>query len=238
MNALPIKITLVEDNPNFRLELVHQLEHLNYQIKGVGNAKQLDKLREMWPSDIYILDINLPGEDGFSIAKRISNPKKLGIIMLSARTDILDKIQGLEESADFYLTKPVDWRELNACIKSINRRLAPTKPQNWVLDTKTNILISIKNDLLHLTKSDTKLLIALQETPGKIVTREKIVEVLEIKSQKQSDYRLNTIIFRLREKLANFDSELSIQTIRGTGYAFIGPKIEIKSQDSTSFNID
>lgn len=231
MNSSNIKITLVEDNPNFRLELVHQLEHLNYQIKGVGNAKQLDKLREMWPSDIYILDINLPGENGFSIAKRIFNPNKLGIIMLSARTDISDKIQGLEESADFYLTKPIDWRELNACIRSIYRRLSPIKPQNWVLNTQTNILISIKSDLLHLTKSDTKLLLALLEKPGKIVTRGQIGEALDFKSQKQSDYRLNTIICRLREKLADFDSELSIQTFRGTGYAFIGPKIEIKPED-------
>ncbi len=227
----PITITLVEDSENLRLELMHQLTHLGYVVKGVENAKELDKLRKNWLSNIYILDVNLPGEDGFSIANRLAKNKEIGIIMLTARTDILDKIYGLEHGADIYLTKPIDWRELNACIKSIHRRLTPllTTPL-WLLDIKSQVLMSPNNQVLNLTKHDTKILTTLLKQPEEVVTRETLAEILEFKTLEKSEYRLNTIVFRLRQKLTDFDKDFTIHTYRGTGYALLGPKITIKER--------
>ena len=224
-----IRVTLVEDNYNLRIELTHQLMHLGYEVKSVENAKQLNTLRRNWLSSIYILDINLPGENGFSIANRLAKNKQHGIIMLTARTSVLDKIYGLEHGADIYLTKPIDWRELNACIKSIHRRLMPlsTIPV-WVLDIKSHILMSPDNRLLHLTKLDTKIMTTLLEKQGEVVTREKLIKLLEFESLEKSEYRLNTITCRLRQKLTDFDKDFTIHTYRGTGYALLGPDISCK----------
>ena len=93
----PITVTLVEDNLALLEELLYQLMLVGFNARGVKNAEDLDALMQEWQSDIYVLDINLPGENGFSIAKRLIDRKQRGIIMLTARTDINDKLYFLEK---------------------------------------------------------------------------------------------------------------------------------------------
>lgn len=226
-----IRVTLVEDNDILRMELVYQLQRLGYQVKEVEDAKTLDALILSWTSDIYILDVNLPGENGFSIAQRLANRGQHGIIMLTARTDIDDKVNGLEQGADLYLTKPIDLRELNACIKSLYRRLTPEKTTpNWVLNLSTRCLFSKLGKSLDLTGQEIKVLELLLKNPGQCINRKQLVGILDINFIAQPDYRINTVIFRLRHKLCLFDSEFIIHTSRGDGYALLAPMINIQSK--------
>lgn len=225
-------VTLVEDNLVLLEELLYQLMLAGFNVRGVRNAEELDVLMQEWQSDIYVLDINLPSEDGFSIAKRLFDRHQRGIIMLTARTDINDKLQSLEDGVDFYLTKPIDWRELAACIKNLYYRLNPqTKPLGWILDISTRQLISPESRVLNLTLNDLKVLQVLVENPKQIIDRDKILDIL-VNDRREHDAecrRINTYLSRLRDKLSNFDSILMIQTHRSVGYAFVGPSIQIKA---------
>lgn len=227
----PITVTLVEDNLDLLEELLYQLMFAGLMVRGARNAEDLDKLMQEWQSDIYVLDINLPGENGFSIAKRLMDRKQRGIIMLTARTDINDKLQSLEDGVDFYLTKPVDWRELAACIKNLYYRLAPENmPLNWVLDLSTRQLTAPVDRVLNLTLSEINVLKLLLESQKQIVDR-KTIQAVFMSGGEDSDSiygRINTQMSRLREKLSRFDSSLMIQTHRAVGYAFVGPNIEIR----------
>ncbi len=228
---LPITVTLVEDNLVLFEELLYQLMLVGFDVRGVQNAEDLDVLMQEWQSNIYVLDINLPGEDGFSIAKRLLDRQLRGIIMLTARTDIADKLKGLEDGVDFYLTKPVDWREIAACIKNLYYRLKPENmPLNWVLDLSTRQLTAPVDRVLNLTLYEINMLKLFLENPKKIIDR-KTIEAVFISSGEDNDSiygRINTQMSRLREKLSRFDSSLMIQTHRTVGYAFIGPNIEIR----------
>lgn len=228
----PIKVTLVEDNLALLEELLYQLMLVGFNARGVKNAEDLDALMQEWQSDIYVLDINLPGENGFSIAKRLIDRKQRGIIMLTARTDINDKLYFLENGVDFYLTKPIDWRELTACIKNLYYRLTPEdKPTGWVLDVRARQLLAPENRVLNLTLNDTKVLQVLLESQKQIVDRKIIEDILVVDGvEPDGQYgRINTYLSRFRDKLAKFDSSLTIQAHRGFGYALVGPDIQIKT---------
>jgi DNA-binding response OmpR family regulator len=228
---LPITVTLVEDNLVLLEELLYQLMLAGFNVRGVRNAEDLDVLMQEWQSEIYVLDINLPSEDGFSIAKRLLDRQQRGIIMLTARTNIADKLQSLEDGVDFYLTKPVDWRELAACIKNLYYRLKPEiMPLNWALDLSSRQLTAPVDRVLNLTLQEINVLKLLLENPKRIVDR-KTIEAVFMAGGEDIDSiygRINTQVSRLRDKLARFDSSLMIQTHRAVGYAFIGPNIEIR----------
>jgi two-component system, OmpR family, response regulator len=228
----PITVTLVEDNAVLLEELIYQLMLTGFSVRGVSNADELDTLMQQWQSDIYVLDINLPGENGFSIAKRLINRKQRGIIMLTARSDISDKLQSLEDGVDFYLTKPVDWRELSVCIKNLYARInLKTMSLNWCLVLSARQLVAPDNRILNLTIQDVKVLQVLLESPEKIIERD-VIETIFKKSANDIDGiygRVNTKMSRLRDKLSDFEPTLIIQTHRGVGYALVGPSIQIKA---------
>ena len=237
ISSKAIRITLVEDNAILRTELINQLQYVGYDVKGVEDAIELDVLLQNWPSHIYILDVNLPGENGFSIAQRLNNPSQHGIILLTARSDINDKINGLEQGADLYLTKPIDWRELNACIKSLYRRLMPeiTAP-NWTLNLSNRCLTSKSGKSLGLSTQDIIILEALLKKSGQIISRNELATILDFTTLNRSDYRINVIIFRLRQKLATFDTEFTIHTWRSDGYSLIAPTIHIQDPYQTDIH--
>lgn len=224
----PVRVIVVEDNADLLEDTVFQLDNAGFLVRGAADGPQMDALLINEVSDIVVLDVNLPFESGFEIARRLRSEGLYGIIMLTARSELDDKLQGLENGADVYLVKPIDRRELIACINSLSRRLQPVAQiPLWQFDTQLRLLISPAGLKLSLTPQDVKILRLLHDKPAEIFSREQIIKTLDIEFISQPDGRINMMVSRLRQKLTEFDPTLRIQTWRNTGYAYIGPKLKV-----------
>src|SRR5262245_10612049 len=122
-------ISVVDDEPEIREMLADYLGHAGFRVSTAGDGATLRRLLEDQPADLVILDINMPGEDGLSLARYLRANTKIGIVMLTAAGEVVDRIVGLEMGADDYLPKPVDMRELLARVRAVLRRMeaAPAK---------------------------------------------------------------------------------------------------------------
>ena len=227
--AVP-RVILVEDNDPLREEMLFQLQHSGLEARGARDAPAMDRLLAEQPCDILLLDLNLPGENGFSIARRLCDRRRRGIIMLTARDEIDDKLRGFDEGADIYLVKPVDRRELLACIRTLFQRVTPElkahERSGWVLRSAQRLLLSPDGRQLELTAQDLTVLHHLLDKPGSTRDREGLVATLGIDFLHAPDGRINTVLSRLRQKLAAFDAELRIVTWRNQGYSYVGPALE------------
>ncbi len=224
----PIRVVVVEDNDLLLDELLFQLQAQGFVVRGASDGKGLDSVLAQGPADILVLDINLPGEDGFSLAQRLRDPARLGIIMLTARDAIDDKLRGLDGGADLYLVKPVDRRELAASIKAIYRRLPTALPQSdsgWRLQRELRLLISPEGRQLDLSPMELKIFDWLRLEQGRTRSRRELLQLLGIEGLSASDGRANTSMSRLRQKLAEFDPELRILSWRNHGYSYVGPPV-------------
>jgi DNA-binding response OmpR family regulator len=227
----PIRVIVVEDNDLLLDELLFQLEAQGFMARGAVDGPALDRLLAEAPADILVLDINLPGEDGFSLARRLRDPARLGIIMQTARDAIDDKLRGLDGGADLYLVKPVDRRELAASIKAVYRRLPSAAPHNdlsgWRLLRERRALIAPDGRQLDLSPMELKILDWLRLEQGRTRSRRDLLQLLGIDGLSASDGRVNTSLSRLRQKLCEFDSELRIVSWRGQGYSYVGPLLGV-----------
>lgn len=232
MNSLipsQVNVILVDDHPELLEELSFQLKHAGFNVRTASNSIEMDMLLSQAPCDVFVLDINLPIENGFSIAHRLYNPLKHGIILLTAMDSVENKLIGLNQGVDIYLVKPIDRRELIASINCLYRRLCfDISISGWILDSKKRELQSPDEKILELGSHEIIILILLIKNHGAVYERSKLLKNLEIEFLEGSDKRLNTTLSRLRQKLLNFNAELRIQTWRNEGYSFIGPNIEIK----------
>lgn len=226
----PPSVIVVEDNLSLRQELRFQLGHAGFNVRVANDATELAGLMEASPCDILVLDVNLPGEDGFSIARRLCDRSKMGIIMLTARGDIDDKVRGFEDGADLYLVKPVDRRELVACIRSLYYRLIPPSARvssGWRLNRVNRALHGPDGRSLELTAQELCVLDFLLEEPGITRSRSDLVGRLGFDFMHFPEGRTNTVISRLRQKLTGFSMQLRIMTFRSHGYSYVGPDIAI-----------
>jgi DNA-binding response OmpR family regulator len=223
----PARVVIVEDNEELCEELLFQLEVEGFLVRCAHDAVELDILLSLEPFDILVLDLNLPGEDGFSIARRLCNQQQRGIIILTARDDIDDKLRGLEDGADIYLVKPIDRRELAACIKALHRRLLAIDPtgSGWTFNSVNRILFSPDGRQLGLTAQEQLVLTLLIEKPNNGCSRLELVKGLGIEFMRSPEGRTNTVISRLRQKLTAFDPELRIVSWRNKGYSYVGPSL-------------
>jgi DNA-binding response OmpR family regulator len=222
------RVIVVEDNSDLLEDLLYQLNHAGFAVRGAGDGRQLDVLLHEEDCDILVLDVNLPFESGFQIARRMRDSGNRGVIMLTARDGIDDKLQGLHEGADLYLFKPIDRRELIACIHSLYRRLAPQSinadtNEGWQLDPALRVLIAPDRRRLELTPQDVQTLSLLLSRPGQVCDRSEVVACLGMDFLNTPNSRVNMVMSRLRQKLLSFDPSLRIQTWRNEGYSFVGP---------------
>ena len=225
------RVIVVEDNPGLLEDLVFQLSHAGFAVRGAGDGRQLDVLLHLEDCDILVLDVNLPFESGFQIAQRMRACGNHGVIMLTARDGIDDKLQGLHDGADLYLYKPIDRRELIACIHSLSRRMAPQtipadKHEGWQLDPALRVLIAPDRRRLELTPQDVLTLTLLLSRPGQVCDRSEVVACLGMDFLNTPNSRVNMVMSRLRQKLQSFDQSLRIQTWRNEGYSFVGPRFK------------
>ncbi len=222
-------VFVCEDSQLMREYIVTGLTDQGIPVTGVSNGRALDlAMLEMEP-DILVLDINLPGENGYSIAERLRQQRPMtGIIMLTVRDQLDDRVQGLDCGADLYFSKPLDTRELASAIRSLYRRLrtvgAAPRSAAWRLDALTSCLITPSGVAIPLTENQRRFLAPLLEHPGDAVEREELFRALDQKSDMYAIQRLETMVSRLRSKVrqASPDEPLPVRARHGWGYAFLG----------------
>lgn len=230
-----IALALVEDDEDLREEIVEALVDHGFDVRGFPASRELYLGLMQRPCDIAILDIGLPGEDGFSIMEHLRAATQAGIIMLTARGQTGDRVRALRGGADIYLVKPVDIEELAANIVSLARRLnkvpdkapAPVEQPGektgtafWRLSSDSWVLLSPGGGKVQLSTSERTVLEALMHQAGATVSRETLVTALGHHPDDVFSNRLDMLISRLRRKVQQATGEpLPLRSVRGAGFS-------------------
>ena len=173
-------IYCVEDDPGIRELIVYTLNHSGYEAKGFERGEELFPALKVCRPQLILLDVMLPGEDGISILKRIkAGGNSVPVIMVTAKSAEYDKVVGLDCGADDYITKPFGMMELLSRIRAVLRRCAPLKTRlsmgEVVLDNEAHT-VTVKGKPVELTYKEFELLHCLMESPGKVFTRDMLLE--------------------------------------------------------------
>ena len=215
-----INILMIEDDPEFSLFLGEYLDKYNIKITNYEDPF-LGLSAGISNYDLLILDLTLPGIDGLEVCEKISKSYDIPIIISSARSDVTDKIMGLQIGADYYLPKPYDPKEMYAVIQSLLRRSKKTNKveEESVFEyNKSSLTIYFKKNELNLTHAEYEVMICLLKNKNTIVSRDQIVNECESLSDSYSK-SLDVIIGRLRTKLDDDSKKPKyIHSIRGLGY--------------------
>ena len=216
-----LRVLLVEDDPEIRDEiLIPGLRNYGIDVIGADCAAAADRLLRDNPFDIVVLDVGLPDENGFSVARRLRAGSSTGIIMLTGRAENPDRVRGLSEGADAYLTKPVALDVLVATLRSLGRRLLiAAPPQIWKLTADDWCLLSPGGTSIALTQPERRILVRLMAGDGEPVSREALIASLTEDIFDFDPHRLEMIVYRLRCKVAESCAEaLPLRAVRGSGY--------------------
>ena len=220
-------VLLVEDDPASRQGLELALSRLGYGVcpAATGEAA-LDGLGA-GPVDVVVLDVMLPGVDGFEVCRRLRRVSNVPVIMLTARGDDFDVVAGLEAGADDYVVKPAEPRVLDARIRAVLRRLARagSPAETWgdlVLD-RESLIVRRAGQLVPLTPTELRLLLVLSGSPRQVFSREQLLDLVWEHSYLGDSRLVDACVQRLRAKIESDTADPRyIQTVRGFGYRF-GP---------------
>lgn len=222
-----IKVGVIEDNLEYREEIIFQLQRSNFKIIFEGDGSKYKEHLKKEKFDIIILDLELPDIDGMEIARFVEkNYPHIGIIILTARDSLENKLMGLNLGADSYLTKPIEIEELVATINAVYRRLKANHSNNpqkgWVLNYHQQYLITPSNQKISISPLESQLLIAFIKSAPHPVTREVLVKELGFELHKGFESsRLEVILSRLRKKIEKiYPSNEIIKSARQLGYVF------------------
>ena len=228
-----IRVALVEDDPLLRKEIHFHLKQQGFLVFAVQNGKSLDELLMTEPLDALVLDLSLPGEDGISIANRIRRSiPGMGIVMLTARTALPDRIRGYEAGADVYLSKPVAPEELTLTLLSLARRVKKVdETPAWTLDLRDRSIYGAEPwQKAFLTNSERALLLALAQAPSHMLETDMICELLSQRTgtSDMGKRALESLVSRLRKKLESLsgpEAEPALKAVCGIGYQLCVPVI-------------
>ena len=221
-----LKISLIDNNSISRIRFHKQLELCGHQIISFESIESQENVFATTYSDIYIFNNTEMTYKKVITIYELSRKFKSGIIVMSDTPKIEDRITALEQFADVYLSSSVDYKDLNAYIKSLYRRLNPIQNFNYKLNESSKILI-INDSILNLSNLDVVVLRLFINSTNTVISRQEIAKTLDI-NHKDYQIQLNTIVSRLRNKLISFDTRLLIQTVREKGYVYKGPNIVIE----------
>lgn len=197
------RVLVVEDHDELRHVTISFLSSRGFDATGAFCAEEMDEWLAHHTVDLVVLDLNLPGEDGLSIARRLrTSLPGLGIVMLTARDKPTDRAKGYEDGADIYLTKPAAHDELLGALNSLTRRLAPSQGKElvWRLDTAQHTL-SGGLQSTQLTANEVQLLRALAIAPQRSLAYWQICEALGLEISDSNKAALEVRVVRLRKKL-------------------------------------
>ncbi|MFD1156453.1 two-component system response regulator TorR [Roseovarius aestuarii] len=222
-------IIVVEDEPVTRMTLTSYFEAQGYRTSEAEDSSGLDDILQSDPADLLIVDINLSGKDGLEITRELRAVSEVGIILVSARSDDVDRIVGLELGADDYVVKPFNKRELLARVKNLLRRTRAARQltrsvrsfDGFQLDLSSRWLTSRDGKLVPLTRAEFELLAILTTHPGQVLTRERLMQGVTHRSDGGNERTVDVLVRRLRAKLERDPrSPQIISTAHGEGYIF------------------
>jgi DNA-binding response OmpR family regulator len=222
-SAHPLRLVLLEDDDLLRDRiLAPRLRQFGFEVTAIGSAAELHAVVKMGSPDIFLLDIGLPDGDGFEVARSLrAAVPRAGIIILTGRGDNVDRVRGLFEGADAYLTKPVEIDVLVATLYSVARRLEPatTPGGRWTLSPDEWFLLSPSGARVMLSKSERRLLDVMLQHANEVVSREALIAVLTDDVDAFDPHRLDSMVHRLRRKVLTALGEvLPLNAAHGTGY--------------------
>ncbi len=233
--SAPIHIAVVDDETDITGLLGRYLAGHGFRVSELHDGAALLQLMATDPPQLVLLDLGLPGEDGFSIARQLRERWRCGLVIVTGRGDAVDKVVGLEIGADDYVTKPFDLRELLARIKAVLRRTAPagsaagaSRPPHrfagWELDTAARRLLDPQRREVALTSGEFALLAVLVENARRVLSRDFLLEQTRGREAGPFDRTIDVQIGRLRKKIeVNVDDPQIIKSVRGAGYILVAP---------------
>jgi len=220
MNKKIFHILAVDDDDRIRELVKEYLVENNFLVTTAKDAVDAKKKLEIVKFDILILDIMMPGEDGLSLTKEIKKNNPIPIILLTAKGETRDRIEGLELGADDYLGKPFEPKELLLRIKNILNKIQKPILSDaiYIGSTLVNLKkfhIKINNRIKKINPQERKILEKMLESPGKVFSRDDIGKIINISKERTID----VMITRLRQKIESYPKNPKyLQTIRGSGY--------------------
>jgi len=229
-------IVVVDDEPGIRETIQEYLELHDFKVTPADGGERLRKVIEQDDVDLVLLDIRMPGEDGLSLARYLRGNSQVGIIMLTAAGEVVDRIVGLEMGADDYLAKPVDLRELLARIKAVLRRAESGKsaPEDdgsgdariarfgrCTLNLDSHKLFDPQGGEIALTGMEFDLLKAFADNPNRVLTRDQLLNLAHNRDWEPFDRSIDIRIARIRRKIESDPAKPQvIKTVRGAGYLY------------------
>lgn len=230
-------ILVVDDDPEIRDLLSTYLTKSGYRVSAAGDGRQMWREFNRNPINLVVLDIMLPGDDGLTLCRNLRGRSNVPIIMLTARGEAMDRILGLEMGADDYLPKPFNPRELQARIKALlwrAREMPESHPDRgeeirfagWTLDTSARHLIADDGVIVSLSGGEYKLLRLFLEHPSRVLSRDRLMTLMEGRDWTPDERAIDIQISRLRKRLREDAREPQlIKTVRGEGY-ILSVKVE------------
>ena len=222
-----VTVLLVEDDPGARQGLELALRRLGYGVHPVASGEAaLDRIRDE-TADVVVLDVMLPGVDGFEVCRRLRSDSDVPVIMLTARGDDFDIVVGLEAGGDDYVVKPVEPRVLDARIRAVLRRMAradsPAETHGELVIDRNALIVRRAGSEVSLTPTELRLLLLLSASPRQVFSREQLLDLVWEHDYLGDSRLVDACVQRLRAKIeAGWSEPRYIQTVRGFGYRF-GP---------------
>jgi DNA-binding response OmpR family regulator len=226
-------ILVVDDDPEILRMVSTYLTDEGYGVETASNGAGMSEVLKVHAVDLVILDLGLPGQDGLELARALRANSDIGIIILTGRGEVVDRVVGLEIGADDYLTKPVSLRELLARVRSVLRRQAaahakrgPAAPNRarfagWSLDFNARKLTASDGTEVSLTTAEFRLLGALVVEAQQPVHRDRLLELVAEREWTPYDRSVDVLVGKLRQKIETDPKSPSlIKTERGIGYLF------------------
>jgi|TARA_B100000902_G_scaffold377037_1_gene408865 DNA-binding response OmpR family regulator len=219
------KILVVEDDERIRTAVRLALEKEGWEVFEAASGEEALEIFQNQICDIVLIDIMLPGIDGFEVCRAVRRISDLPIVMVTARDDTHDVVAGLEAGADDYLTKPFAPKELSARIRALLRRVRIPTPDLSTLEFgDLKILpdqgqIIVNGKTIHLTRTEFQLLVELASVPGRVFSREELLERVWGKDYFGDGRLVDVHVRRLRKKIEPEDAKPRyVVTVRGFGY--------------------
>ena len=237
----PIHIAVLDDEADIRRLLATYLEAHGFRVSQWHSGQALMQAMGDDPPALVLLDLGLPGEDGFGIARQLREHWHCGLVIVTGRGDAVDKVVGLEVGADDYVTKPFDLRELLARVKAVLRRLQPPTPAaaaampaarqrlrfaGWLLDVDARQLLTAAGQPVALTGGEFDLLCTFARHPGRVLSRDFLLEATRGREAAPFDRTIDVQVGRLRRKLEpDVEEPQLIKSVRGAGYILV-PQVD------------
>ncbi|QNA84679.1 response regulator [Sphingomonas sp. So64.6b] len=226
-------ILVVDDDRQIRTMLARYLGDHGLRVTMAEDGRQMMALQEGHRFDVIILDVMMPGDDGFTLCQRLRARSTVPIILLTARDTETDRVVGLELGADDYIAKPFNPRELLARVRATVRRAGMVSEQaaspppslfrfaDWALDVAKRTLISPRGTRLDLTTGEFDLLAALVQHPQIVLSRDQLLDLVHGRSSLNIDRSIDVQVSRLRRKIEEDPQDpVLIRTVRNGGYLF------------------